>query len=207
MAIIQLGSDTLAGTATAGQVEYNGTIQTFTPLGTQRGVIPNEQFFALNSGLAGANVATAQSIFGVGVTLSSSTIYEFEAMLALSKSAGTTSHTVAIGFGGTATLNNIAYQAFWYDGAALSGTSGQASRENFISVATATILTGAITTAAYYTQASIKGIVSINAGGTFTPQYTLSAAPGGDYTTAAGSYIKIKPIGASGANVSVGTWA
>jgi hypothetical protein len=53
----------------------------------------------------------------------------------------------------------------------------------------------------------VKGVVSINAGGTFIPQYTLSAAPGGAYSTAAGSYIRINPLSASGANTSVGTWA
>jgi hypothetical protein len=51
------------------------------------------------------------------------------------------------------------------------------------------------------------GTVSVNAGGTFIPQYTLSTAPGGAYTTAIGSYLSIWPIGAAGANTSVGTWA
>ena len=45
------------------------------------------------------------------------------------------------------------------------------------------------------------------AGGTFIPQYTLSAAPGGAYSTAAGSYISINPLSASGAATNVGTWA
>jgi hypothetical protein len=53
----------------------------------------------------------------------------------------------------------------------------------------------------------VRGTVSVNAGGTLIPQYTLSAAPGGAYSTAAGSYFMIYPIGASGANVNVGTWA
>jgi hypothetical protein len=208
MSILQLGSDTLAGTAAAGQIEYNGTIQTFTPLGTQRGVVPSEQFFALNAGLAGANATGAQSIFGVGVTLSASTQYEFEAVIALSKSAGTTSHTVSLGFGGTATLNNIGYNvnlatstASFTSLVAVNGLS------IFIQTASATVVSGAITSATQFEELLIKGTVSINAGGTFIPQYTLSAAPGGAYTTAAGSYMKIKPIGVSGANVSVGTWA
>ena len=51
------------------------------------------------------------------------------------------------------------------------------------------------------------GVLSVNTGGTLIPQYSLSAAPGGAYTTAAGSYMLIYPIGASGSNVSVGTWA
>jgi hypothetical protein len=53
----------------------------------------------------------------------------------------------------------------------------------------------------------VKGTVSINAGGTFIPQYTLSAAPGGAYSTIAGSYVKIYPVGAAGATVNVGSWA
>ena len=52
-----------------------------------------------------------------------------------------------------------------------------------------------------------NGTVSINAGGTFTPQYQLSAAPGGAYSTVAGSYFAIWPIGTAGANTSVGPWA
>jgi hypothetical protein len=187
-------------------MEYNGTIQTYTPLGTQRGVIPNEQFFALNAGLAGANATGAQSIFGVGVTLSASTQYEFEATLMLSKSAGTTSHTISLGFGGTATLNNIGYEIF-NAGDSTSATNLNNSILQFVSVATATAINTAQTSAALYYKIMLKGTVSINAGGTFIPQYTLSAAPGGAYTTAAGSYMKIKPIGVSGSNVSVGTWA
>ena len=50
----------------------------------------------------------------------------------------------------------------------------------------------------------VKGTVSVNAGGTFNPQYQTDAAPGGAYTVAIGSSFKIWPIGASGANVSVG---
>ena len=209
MATLQLGSDTLAGTATAGQVEYNGTIQTFTPLGTQRGVVPAEQFFALNAVLAGANATGAQNIFGVGVTLSSSTQYEFEIVFTISKGAGTTSHTFAFGFGGTATINNIGYIANIADNSTNVGTSNttQAGRLNSIFTVGSTVLTGAITSATYAIEVIVKGTVSINAGGTFIPQYTLSAAPGGAYTTQAGSYMKIKPIGVSGANVSVGTWA
>ena len=61
--------------------------------------------------------------------------------------------------------------------------------------------------AAYYIGIVVRGTVSINAGGTFIPQYTLSAAPGGAYTTIAGSYVCFYPIGSSGANISVGTWA
>ena len=208
MSILALTSNTLTGSPGAGQLEYNGTIFAATPASTQRGIVPTEQFFALNAGLAGANATGAQSIFGVGVTLSASTQYEFEIAVTLSKTAGTTAHTIAFGFGGTATLNNIGYGIFGNMQNTASGVANnQPTNDSFNNTAAATVLTTSSASATIYYTISIKGTVSVNAGGTFIPQYTLSAAPGGAYTTQAGSYMKIKPIGASGANVSVGTWA
>jgi hypothetical protein len=207
MSILALTSNTLSTPASAGQIEYNGTIFAATPTNTQRGIIPNEQFFALNAGLAGANATGAQNMFGVGVTLSASTIYEFEMVVALSKSAGTTSHTMAIGFGGTSTLNNIAYKSNRMGSATSFTDSSSSNWDIFVQTASPIVITSATTSATTFFWMLIKGTVSVNSGGTFIPQYTLSAAPSGAYTTAAGSYIKIKPIGVAGANVSVGTWA
>ena len=73
--------------------------------------------------------------------------------------------------------------------------------------ASAFVTTGAITTATYQTYLWMRGTVSVNAGGTFIPQYGFTAAPGGSYTTGAGSYFLIYPVGASGSDISVGTWA
>lgn len=207
MSILKLTSDTLSSPAAVGQIEYNGTVFAATPASTQRGIIPTEQFYALNSGLAGGNVTTAQSIFGVGVTLAGSTVYEFEMVVPMSKAAGTTSHTIALGFGGTATINSIDYTVFDGDVTGATGTRGVTLGMTAITSVSATIVTGGLTAANQSVWLVAKGTVSINAGGTFIPQYTLSAAPGGAYTTQAGSYMKIKPIGASGANVNVGTWA
>jgi hypothetical protein len=78
---------------------------------------------------------------------------------------------------------------------------------NRITTATATNLTGAMAAASNHVRFTAHGIVSCNAAGTLIPQYTLSAAPGGAYTTDANSIIRIWPIGASGSNTSIGTWA
>jgi hypothetical protein len=200
-----LNSDSL-GTAVAGALDYNGTALYFTPAGTQRGVVPGAQFFRLDAGLAGANVNTAQNVFGVGVTLSASTVYAFDGVFRLSKSAGTTSHTIGVGFGGSATLNNINFSLIYPPTIPVTNNAGAANI--FVSnVATNQTFTSASTTAGVTWHVVISGTVSINAGGTFIPQYTLSAAPGGAYTTVEGSYFMIYPIGASGANVNVGTWA
>jgi hypothetical protein len=206
-----LNADSL-GTAVAGALDYNGTALYFTPAGTQRGVVPGAQFFRLNSDLAGANVNTAQNLFGVGVTLSSSTVYAFEAFYGLSKSAGATAHNLGYGFGGTATVNNILYEAVggYVLSSTLSGTLRTDATYAIGSVTNSTSNTNVYVNAAGAAISwshIVRGTVSINAGGTFIPQYTLSAAPGGAYSTVAGSYFLIYPIGASGANVNVGTWA
>jgi hypothetical protein len=208
MSILALTSDTLSSPAAVGQIEYSSPIYAATPIGTQRGIVPTQQYYRLNADLAGANATGAQSLFGVGATLSSSTVYEFEIMFALIKSAGTTSHTMGLGFGGTATLNNIQWQ---FSGiySTITNNIGSAAAITAVygSTASNTTVTNGTTAASVILWGLTKGVVSVNAGGTFIPQYTLSAAPGGAYTTPVNSFIRIAPIGASGSNTNVGTWA
>lgn len=209
MSSIVLTADTLLGTTPAiGAVEFDGKAFYNTAQGTQRGIIPGAQFFRLESNLAGANVNTVQSVFNVSVTLSTSTIYAFEAVYYFNKTAGTTSHTLGIGYGGSATLNSVLWGGLSFDGVTVLPTRASSGTSQVASASAANlVVTGANATAAVTAFISIKGIVSINGGGTFTPQYTLSAAPGGAYSTMANSYFLIYPIGASGANISVGAWA
>lgn len=219
MSQIVLTSDTLASPATAGAIEYTSPVIYATPVGVQRGLIPNLQFYRLDSAYAGANATGAQGVFGVGtggtgigVTLSSSTVYAFESRIALSKSAGATAHTIGLGYGGTATLNNI---ATWNDATQsttsftnLTPIAGVGNLDStFVNSASNTQITASVAAASSFVWIKITGTVSINAGGTFVPQYTLSAAPGGAYSTVAGSYFYIYPIGASGAAINVGTWS
>ena len=44
-------------------------------------------------------------------------------------------------------------------------------------------------------------------GGSINPVIAFSAAPGGTSTIVLGSWMKMTPIGATGANVAIGTWA
>ena len=208
MGRLAITSETLT-TAVAGTLEWDSKVPYFTPLGTQRGVVPGQQFYRLDSALAGANVNTAQSLFGVGVTLSSSTVYYFDCIFALNKTSGSTAHTIALGFGGTATVNNISYTNL----GRLTTSSGLAGITapdvyNFIQTTTSTVVTASSgANAAVQYIGRLSGSISVNVGGTLIPQYTLSAAPGGAYSTQPGSYFLIYPISASGSNTSVGTWA
>jgi len=208
MSILVLTSDTLSSPAGVGQIEYSSPIFAATPIGTQRGIVPTQQYYRIDTAVVGSNATGAQSIFGVGVTLSASTVYEFEIMVAYSKSAGTTAHTFSLGFGGTATINNIAYDVITKtNGTSFTNLATSDTVQAFIQTASATAITGSNVSAALFLLQLMKGTVSINAGGTFIPQYTLSAAPGGAYSTAIGSFIRIAPVSASGSNTSVGAWA
>jgi hypothetical protein len=193
--VLQLQSN---GTQTV-NVATNGIItNTFN---SAAGIVEGYQYYALNTGYTGTQATTAQSALGVGVTLASSTIYEIEFACYLIKSAGTTSHSFSQLLGGTCTTNYIN----------ASTSFGPASFTGVTNVITALnsslLINSGITSAAYYVQFVFKGIISVNAGGTLIPQYQLSAAPGGAYTTQAGSYMKIAPLGASGSNILIGSWA
>ncbi len=164
-------------------------------------------YYRLNANLAGASVNTAQSVFGVGVTLAASTVYQFEGLYVLTKTATATAHTLGLGFGGTATVNNIAYTAGGYFalgaiGALDSNVEFGASNTTANTTVSGTTGANATLSIAYL----VRGTVSINAGGTFIPQYTTSVAAG-VYTTNAGSYIRFVPIGAAGSASSQGTWS
>ena len=204
---LNLQSGTNLTTATAGAFEYDGKVLYSTPAG--RGVAPSMMFYRLNANLTGSNVNTEQPIYGVGVTLEAGTVYAFSGIYQLQKSSNTTSHTIGTAFGGTATLNNINAGILWTRAAVATASANMDAFAAFHAYATSAanlVLTGSIATANQTFVARIAGTVSINAGGTFIPQYKLSAN-GGPYTTLAGSYFSIWPIGAAGANTSVGPWS
>lgn len=204
---IDFTAGTLVTTPIAGGFEYDGKLPYFTPQGTQRGLMPAGQFYRLNTANVGANVNTAQSIFGVSATLSASTVYAFEGFVMYIKAAGTTGHTVGLGFGGTATVNNAAFGGISSASAASSNPINTNVFCGFTQSLANTAFTTSLTSSGVWHSVRFWGTVSVNAAGTFIPQYTLSAAPGGAYTVQIGSYINIYPVGASGSNVSVGSWA
>lgn len=200
-------TDLILGTGTSAKARidslgyYTGTVN-----GLGNGIYQAQQLYRLNSGLVGSNVNTAQSILGAGVTLVANTIYEYEGIFTFTKTSGVTSHNFGIGFGGTAGITNIYTQSIFSSSGAALPTNGTGFLGASTSASTFNGITG-IAAATVSVSIRVKGTVSISTGGTFIPQYTLSFAPGGAYTTTAGSYFKIAPVGASGANVAIGTWA
>jgi len=174
--------------------------------GDRWGFNDRKLYYRLNSAYTGSNVNTAQSLFGVGVSLAEGTVYEFSMVFGLSKSAGTTSHGIGIGFGGTATLNNINYSIVNAFTTNTFPSASQTAAINYAQTASNTSMTGGIASATMSFRAIVTGTVSVNAAGTFIPQYTLSAAPGGAYSTAAGSHIRMMPLGGAG-TINIGNWS
>lgn len=187
----------------SGAIQYDGVVPYFDA--QERGLIPDAQFYRNDVDYVGTQALTRQSLFGVGCRVSAFTTYAFEGIFSLSKIAGVTSHTVGFGFGGDALPDK--FYANYVTPSTVTGTGGQGAFLTTLNTTFPTAFTAAITTAAVIITVQVKGTVSFKNNGLFVPQYILSAAPGGAYSTMAGSYFSIYPIGQAFANNSIGSWA
>lgn len=197
-------SGTLQTTAEAGTEEYDGKAFYASPVASNRGVLPATHFISQTADFTGTNVNTAQPVFGgtlSTITLPASTSYMFELVCHI-HTTGTTSHTFALLFGGTATLTSIGYRVNVTNDA--TEVFGPANTM-WVSVATATVLTAAAATATHHTIRA-RGIVRINGAGTLIPQYQWSAAPGVAGVTLQNSFFSLSPIGDNVA-AAVGNWS
>jgi hypothetical protein len=154
---------------------------------------------ALVADVAGVNGNAAQPIF-VGlsaITLGASTAYDFDLVAHITRAAGTTAHTTALSFGGTATLQAIGGIEYLAQAATVTGNvlgAGAAIRGES---AAATTVTASSNVATENLRINVTGLVRTNAGGTFIPQFTYSAAPGGVPTIRRNSFIRLTPRGAA----------
>jgi len=197
----------LTSTVGAGTVEYDGTVFYSAPIASQRGILPSTPFVCLSSDYTAANSAAAQRVFNTpasgSITLPSATTYMFEGLYFISRSAGTTSHTTAINFGGTATLTSITYLA--EASTTTTNTLGAVNRIIGTSIGSV-VVTGAVSTTTEFITIKITGALRTNVGGTFIPQFQFSAAPGGAPTVLRNSYFRLTPMGTSSVT-SVGNWS
>jgi len=204
---IKINSGTLMTAAEAGAVEYDGKLNYFTPAGTSRALTPSSYFYRKNTSTVLTSNNTAQSWLGLtnGVTLQASTIYYVDGEFELT-TTGTTSHTEAIGFTlTTATLSAATGILVRRNNASTTAANGF---NNYITSTASgtTVITGALTTSQTVVYA-MRGMLSVNAAGQVNPVIQFSAGPGGTSTIIAGAWIRFTPIGTTGSNVSIGTWA
>ena len=175
--------------------------------GTSITVTDLDLFFRLNSAHAGANATGAQNLLPQNVTLDASSVYEYEIFYRLLKTAGSTSHTVSILWGGTATINNWQRHMLTTSvvGADFTNVIGSFGADD--SQTTPINASGTLASANTRIVVREHGTFSVNASGTVIPQYQLSAAPGGAYSTEIGSFFRLRKLGASGSDNTQGTWA
>lgn len=196
-------SSAILSTQTVGAIEYDGNTMYAIPQTSGRGVIPSMNIFCLTSAGATNDSTAAQNIFGGGTSNTSwspsvtNINYMFEINIGMTKTAGATSHTIAFGFGGTSTVS-----AIWYRGTSLavagsSTISGyNANAAQFAAnTRNSTVCSAAIANASAHFSMTIVGTIRFSGTGTLIPQWTLSAAPGGQYSILAGSYMAIWSIG------------
>jgi len=192
-------------TASAGAVEEitpNSTDFSFT--GGALALAALDTFRILTGDISLADVNTVQALFTAGAfTAAGSTSYYIDALYWISRSAGTTSHTTAILFGGGATFTSLSYLA------QVTNSTGNvlgATQQIMSNVATATTLTAANTSATENLVISLKGIMRVNGAGTIIPQLQYSAAPGGTPTHKANSYFRMRKLGTDTVALA-GSWA
>jgi microcystin-dependent protein len=162
----------------------------------------------LTTDFTGTDGTDAQPVFASGqssFTSPGSSTYEFEGLIYIVRTAGTTSHTTSFLFGGTATISSILYaiESTTTTGAPTSTTDSQ---QLVATAATATVVATTSTSATENIVLKLKGTMSVSDSGTIIPQFQYSAAPGGAPTVKAGSYIKFLPLGADD-DTMFGAWS
>lgn len=205
IAPLKFTSGTNLTTAQAGAMEYDGNCFYASPGASNRALAKAIHFTTTTADFTGANSTAAQPMFNTTedvITLPSTTSYLLE-ISAHIHTTGTANHTFGILFGGTATLTSIGYQATVTNAA----TEVLGGSQTFWSTSAAVqVLTAATATATHHSLV-VTGIVRINAGGTFIPQYQWgTTAPGTAGVTLANSYFKLTPIG-SNTVLAVGNWS
>ena len=198
---LNLTSGTNLTTATAGAMEYDGTVFYATPTASQRGVIMAEQIILLQSAYTLTSQTAAQKLFNTPtsgqVTLTTGT-YEFECFYSLS-SMSASSGSFGFALGGTATFT----QFFWslaQKGVAAVATA-TATQSTYNVAANTTLATASVNTVGY---ANISGIINVSASGTVIPQVSLGVAAAA--VVGIGAYFRIRPIGSTTVT-SVGNWS
>ena len=161
-------------------------------------------FRLLTAGTLGANSSSVQPWFPStgAVSLAALTTYFFDGIMHLSRTAGTTSHSTLLSFGGTATLTRIRYLC-----TPKTGDTNVIATLNAIfgTVATAITVKASSTSATENIILAVKGHVAVNAAGTFIPQFNFSSAPGGQPTIQPGTFFRLWPVGSNTID-TVGTW-
>lgn len=201
---------------TEGLYADNGTLPRLRRVDSAGNIWPSADILmmALSADYTLASSATAQKIFNSStngaITLPASSSYLLEMELMLTNT-GTTSHTWALLFAGAASLTALDYQLRGRSGitSLLTLTADSSASQQTGAGAlptTGLVATAASTSATENVLLSVRGVLRINAGGTFIPQIKASADPVGTQKILRGSFIRLTPFGSDTAT-NLGNWS
>lgn len=191
------------GLATLGLVERTAT-DTFTTR-VVSGLIVDRQMAALNADHTTTNVNTAQPAFPTAndvFTVAASTAYLVEGEFFMSKAVTNSASLALVWALATATVDNFEYQVITWAGAATTIATPTAVRVTGVA---SKVINVASTNAEVCVQ--FKGILRIGTGGTITPQFAWSAAPGATGLMRRGSWISFTRIGTNAVTTTSSNWA
>ena len=199
------------GTAVPGMMEYDGRVLYFTPQDAERGVIPSQEWYVLNSdrGLTFGST-TPQSLFGVGAHVSNSTRYWFRIKATVSRAAGTNNTALTLGWRGTATLSKINYVVQASIGASNTPTSATTYEATLVAGFTTQTAVTSTSNPPDTTTLVITGVIDVGATGAGTVDPYISwtgAAAAGSVTVSSLGSIQLYPVGVTGVNTQVGNWS
>jgi hypothetical protein len=155
----------------------------------------------LQSSVAATNSNATQPWFATAgaVTIEASTAYEFEGELFIGTTAASTTYTLSLSWGGTATFTNARWFVQAQTQTAESGAGTATPITTLLGLGSATVLA---TGTQMRKSVLIKGLLVVNAGGTLIPQFAFSAAPNQSPLVLHGTRFALRKVASS-----AGTWS
>jgi hypothetical protein len=218
-------SGTNLTTAAAGAVEYDGNAFYATAVASARQQVDAEQFTIASADSAtynntGLDSASASPVFTTtmggsangAVSLAAGKVYVFEGCYNLTNT-GTTAHTWAVLFGGTATFTASAHQVFGISTTtantpATGSLTGFGTGTDLTFGGSGIVATASSTSATEQVMIQVTGTLVVNAAGTLIPQLKASARPGASGTPGVvvkrGTFFRIWEMSSS---ATVGNWS
>ena len=202
-------SGTNLTTPITGSVEYDGKVFYGTPLDAERGIITCQQWYSLDSNRSLTfNTTAAQPVFSVSPNLSANTRYYYRLKFIVSRTTGTNTTSLTLGWNGTATLTRISQTVQSKTGALnVVGTENMVEHIITTNFSTQLAITNTSNAPSQHT-VIVTGFINIGAnGGTVQPTFTWEGATAaGAVTVYTGSNFQLWPVGSTGANTQIGNW-
>ena len=176
---------------------------------TVNGVGGNQLVFVLNAQRSIGNAKnTLLSLFGLtnGVTLATNTRYQYEILFnAQCSKAGTLSYALALGGSAAVAQHNYIVTSNKTTAIDTPGAGVTMMSQNATGAAITTAQTVADT--ATFTHTTIQGTIDVTTGGNVNFMVSQDQNTPVTWTINAGSYVRLMPLGAIGANTAAGTWS